>query len=272
MAMVPFVPGLAMEPAVKTARCSKAEFTKSRRSAEKLYREGHFSDAVEGLRRTKESCWSALEATGFSFGTFKPGSPASKGLTWSQLDPEVRFEPDSHHKEGLRVEGHLVSGYLGKWALGDFNGDGVEDVLLVRSMGPEGGSAFDITTFLLTRTRPGGAVTLLERMECAGMRATLHTQTAAVSRLTPGRGWPALLTLLPLACVMLPAPMDAAEPVTTPAPSTVALASPVTPPSTAAPTVPATAGRVGPLCDTDWDDGQALQPLKTSTRTAFRRL
>jgi len=42
---------------------SKAEFTKSRRSAEKLYREGHYSDAVEGLRRTKGSCWSALEAT-----------------------------------------------------------------------------------------------------------------------------------------------------------------------------------------------------------------
>ena len=45
------------------ASCSKPEFTKSRRNAEKLYREGRYAEAVALLSRARESCWSALDAT-----------------------------------------------------------------------------------------------------------------------------------------------------------------------------------------------------------------
>ncbi len=90
---------------------------------------------------------------------------SAAGHTWSRLDPQVRFDPDSDRPQSLWVRGKRVHGTLERWALGDFNGDGFEDVLLLRSMSPIGGSASDLAAFLLTRTQPGGAMTLLEQME-----------------------------------------------------------------------------------------------------------
>ncbi len=332
--MLPFTAARAEEPSASPAQCSKPELAKSRRSAEQLYRDGRYTDAVESLRRTKESCWSVLDATdrgwlvsdlglaalragqpelcrqvldeapaeldaqsrvakaiahnrglcqgdgGFpvqvffsgllisspteapealarewshvlelrdgrlpqrsdreiercteaegvaledldvtatielqpararllrcralkkvtqarpsrvshvrdlfstkALGnvlpadlapTFAPGEDEERsragreGRTWSSVDRKVRFEADPDRKETLRVQGNGVSGILALWALGDFNGDGIEDAVVDRSMSPEGGSAVDMTTFLLTRTRPGGVLTVLERME-----------------------------------------------------------------------------------------------------------
>ena len=54
---------------------------------------------------------------------------------------------------------------MSQWALGDFNGDGLEDVILLRSASPVGGSAFDLEAFRVTHTQPGGRVKILERME-----------------------------------------------------------------------------------------------------------
>lgn len=88
-----------------------------------------------------------------------------EGLSWRKVDPKVRFEPDANRKHEVDVQGDAVHGDLEWWALGDFNGDGFEDVLVLRTMSPEGGSAVDMAAFLLTRTRPGGVLTVLERME-----------------------------------------------------------------------------------------------------------
>ncbi|WP_164016708.1 hypothetical protein [Pyxidicoccus trucidator] len=331
---VPFASAQAAEPVAGKAGCSKPEFAKARRSAEKLYRDGRYADAVEALRRTKESCWSALDATdrgwlvsdlglatlragqpevcrqvlaeapaeldagsrvakaiahnrglcqgdggfpvqvyasgllisspeeapaaltrewNYSFAlrngrhperrdreidrctetdgvelrdldvrttvdiypaqgqllrcrvlkrvtqarpsrvshvrelfsskalgkvlpadlapAFAPGEDeqralaGSEGRTWSEWDRKVRFEPDPDRKGTLRVQGDGVAGSLTLWAQGDFNGDGIEDVIVDRSMRPEGGSLVDGATFLLTRTQPGGVLTILERME-----------------------------------------------------------------------------------------------------------
>ncbi|MCP3144950.1 hypothetical protein [Pyxidicoccus xibeiensis] len=334
LTMVPAVPARAAEPSASAARCSKPEFTKSRRSAEKLYREGRYAEAVDGLRRTKESCWSALDATDrgwlvsdLGLAALRAGQPelcrqvldeapteldpesrvakaiahnrglcqgdgsfpvwvdsrslriaspqeaaaalardwnhaialregrlpqrkdrevnrctetegvklddldvtttveiypaqaqlircrvlklvaearpakvshlrdllttkalgkvlpadfapafasgdveeharaGREGKTWSDIDPKVRFEPHPDRATALQVEGDMESGVLELCARGDFNGDGIEDAILDRNMRPEGGSLVDMTTFLVTRTRPGGVLTLLERMD-----------------------------------------------------------------------------------------------------------
>ncbi len=47
-------------------------------------------------------------------------------------------------------------------AVGDFNGDGVEDVMGQSSAGPVEGTAVAARGFIVTRKRPGGALTLLE--------------------------------------------------------------------------------------------------------------
>ncbi|QSQ27252.1 hypothetical protein JY651_21075 [Pyxidicoccus parkwayensis] len=328
------MPARAAEPSASSPRCSKSEVTKSRRAAEALYREGRYTDAVEALRRTKESCWSTLDATDrgwlasdLGLAALRAGQPelcrqvldeapteldpqsrvakaiahnrglcqgdggfpvqvvyrslmistpeeasaaltrewsytlglrdghlpqrkdrdirrctqtegvalgdldvtatvelypaqaqlircralklvtlarpskishvrnlfATKelgkvlpaelapvftpdeveeraragraGQTWSEVDSKVRFERDPDLEHVIHVTGQDVSGTLELRARGDFNGDGIEDVLLDRSMGPEGGSAVDMATFLMTRTQPGGALTLLERLE-----------------------------------------------------------------------------------------------------------
>jgi hypothetical protein len=334
LALLPVTPARAAEP----ARCTKADLAKSRRGAEKLYREGRYGEAVEGLSRTKASCWSALEATDRGWlasdlglaalragqpelcrqvlaeapaeldpasrvakaiahnrglcqsqgggegsfpvqvtyraihirtpeeasdalrrewsdtyalrdghlpqrkkrevttcteaegvtlanldvrGTgeiypaqaqlircqawklitrarpskvshvqdlldtkalgkvlpadFAPSTTADEereyrqagreGRSWSDVDPKVSFERDDYDKQTLRVTGDMVSGALTIAARGDFNGDGVEDIMLDRSMGPEGGSLVDMTTFLMSRPRAGGRLTILERMQ-----------------------------------------------------------------------------------------------------------
>lgn len=47
-------------------------------------------------------------------------------------------------------------------AAGDFNGDGVEDIIGQSSAGPIAGTAVATRGFVVTRQRPGGALTLLE--------------------------------------------------------------------------------------------------------------
>jgi hypothetical protein len=40
------------------------------------------------------------------------------------------------------------------WAVGDFDGDGFDSILVYRSIGPDGGTLADIDAFLLTRRNP----------------------------------------------------------------------------------------------------------------------
>jgi len=61
--MIPFARTDAAAPPTCAASYSKPEFTKSRRNAEHLYREGRYAEAVALLSRARESCWSVLDAT-----------------------------------------------------------------------------------------------------------------------------------------------------------------------------------------------------------------
>lgn len=89
------------------------------------------------------------------------------GKSWSELDEGLRFEaePGTMQRRELEVRGKEDAGYLQWWATGDFNADGVEDVIVFRSMSPIGGSAADLAAFVLTRSQPVGVLEVLERLE-----------------------------------------------------------------------------------------------------------
>lgn len=89
------------------------------------------------------------------------------GRSWRDYDGTLRFEagPQEEKWRELSVHGNDYSGFVQWWATGDFNADGVEDVIVYRSMGPTGGSAANIAVFVLTRTQAKGVLQVLERLE-----------------------------------------------------------------------------------------------------------
>jgi hypothetical protein len=94
-----------------------------------------------------------------------PGSAPTRGRAWSEAEPGLVFEVSQERKGEVRVEGEYDEGLLEWLALGDFNGDGLEDAAVFRTLGGKGGSESNMAVFLLTRTQPGGLLRILERME-----------------------------------------------------------------------------------------------------------
>ena len=68
------------------------------------------------------------------------------------------FQASYHHHEGGTQELALV-------AKGDFNGDGIEDMLITSRDSVEGGSYRAIRLFLLTRISASSAITVLREYE-----------------------------------------------------------------------------------------------------------
>ncbi|OJH36868.1 hypothetical protein BON30_30685 [Cystobacter ferrugineus] len=63
ISLAPLAPVHAQPPVVGVTHCSKADYAKSRRRFQQAYGAGEYTQAVETLRRAKESCWGALDAT-----------------------------------------------------------------------------------------------------------------------------------------------------------------------------------------------------------------
>jgi hypothetical protein len=89
--------------------------------------------------------------------------------SWRAADPTLTFD-----REGARGGYHelIVHGaYRGRltwWGAGDFDGDGIEDVVMFSNLTPnrDGGSGLSIMrAFALTRREPGGTVTVVERFD-----------------------------------------------------------------------------------------------------------
>jgi len=91
--------------------------------------------------------------------------------SWRAADPTLTFDRDGA-REGyheLIVHGSY-RGRLTWWGAGDFDGDGIEDVVMFSNLTPssDGGSAATaaiMRAFVLTRREPGGTVTVVERFD-----------------------------------------------------------------------------------------------------------
>jgi hypothetical protein len=90
------------------------------------------------------------------------------GKSWAALDSTLTFQRDGDGWESRRelaVRSAEVGGVLQWWAAGDMDGDGLDDLLGVRSVAPAGGSAREVAAFVLTRGAASEPVRLLERRE-----------------------------------------------------------------------------------------------------------
>jgi len=97
-------------------------------------------------------------------GPEKPKSnPARSAISWAQSDHGLKLAEDQT-KDCIRLEG---SGYLATvvyYATGDFNGDGIEDVLLQVTMRTFDASQGEGRYFVMTRTKPNGVLTVVEKL------------------------------------------------------------------------------------------------------------
>lgn len=85
------------------------------------------------------------------------------GKSWQSFARKLRFEADPGRPQ-LRVIGDDFGGYLEWWAVGDFDGDGYDDLIAYRSIGPDEGTESDPAAFLLTRKEPQGVLKLLRKL------------------------------------------------------------------------------------------------------------
>jgi hypothetical protein len=98
------------------------------------------------------------------------GAAVAAARSWRAVDPTLKFG-----REGARGGYHelVVRGaYRGRltwWGAGDFDGDGIEDVVMFSNLAPGGGGGGDppnvMRAFILTRRSPGGPVTIVESFE-----------------------------------------------------------------------------------------------------------
>jgi hypothetical protein len=81
-----------------------------------------------------------------------------RGLSWRQFQPDLILKPD---KESLLAEQSGSSTKLEIYAHGDFNRDGVEDILLRADESFTAGTYTDSRLVLLTRKSPNSRLTVL---------------------------------------------------------------------------------------------------------------
>jgi hypothetical protein len=82
------------------------------------------------------------------------------GRGWQSFDPKVRAKIDQWGE--LQVDGHGYGARLVEYARGDFDHDGIEDILIRRQAYPKGGTMLDYSVFLLTRVAENKPVRVLK--------------------------------------------------------------------------------------------------------------
>lgn len=75
-----------------------------------------------------------------------------KSQSWRSFDAAVRADARADARAPAHFTGNGYDAYLREFARGDFDRDGVEDILIARLAYPSGGSMTDYALFLLTRT------------------------------------------------------------------------------------------------------------------------
>jgi hypothetical protein len=86
------------------------------------------------------------------------------GKTWTQI-AKVEISRGESYLDDMAVVGDDFGGVFNWLAVGDFDGDGVEDVVATRTVGPDGGTLSESKTFILTRTKPSGRLSIVERVD-----------------------------------------------------------------------------------------------------------
>ncbi len=84
------------------------------------------------------------------------------GVSWKKWDRSVRVVPG--HGERVGVVGKDVDCFLQVLGRGDLDGDGIEDLVLLRSGGGRRGTWRSITAFVVTRRGPDQRVEVLREL------------------------------------------------------------------------------------------------------------
>lgn len=113
--LVPFSTAHAQAPAASATSCSKADYTKTRRRFQTLYDAGEYTKAVETLRRAKEACWEALDATAcgwlvsdLGLAALRAGQPDLCLRTLAEAPGEL--DPQSRVSKAIAFNRGLCSG------------------------------------------------------------------------------------------------------------------------------------------------------------------
>lgn len=85
---------------------------------------------------------------------------SARGVSWKKWDRRIHVTK-THHG-GITVESSDTNCFLSVYGRGDFNGDGIEDVLLWRSGGGQDGTWGSSAGFVLTRRSPHGGVEIVK--------------------------------------------------------------------------------------------------------------
>ena len=101
-----------------------------------------------------------------------PVPATSPARTWRAAEPTLTLDRDGARPDHHEVIAHgPFNGRLTWWAAADFDGDGIEDIVLFSNLTPSRTSAPSADTdavmraFVLTRRQAGDPVTILERFE-----------------------------------------------------------------------------------------------------------
>jgi hypothetical protein len=86
------------------------------------------------------------------------------GKSWREFVQNLSFEPDDERPQQLWVSGDDFGGHLEWWAAGDFDGDGFDDIIVFRALGPEEGTLLESKAFVLTRTNPKGVLKVVKKL------------------------------------------------------------------------------------------------------------
>jgi hypothetical protein len=81
--------------------------------------------------------------------------------TWKDADSRLALNPRPPPQPGLHLRGRGYEAHLSVYGRGDFDDDGIEDVLIRRDGFPASGSYQEFGLFLLTRTAEGSPFKVL---------------------------------------------------------------------------------------------------------------